>query len=226
MNEKWKKKGGGGSDYVVLSRVLQGNGDGNFDYLWNLAHLNVLRRDTKKGLYQLSSTNVLKFCPSETQIGFSFAWRMKNITEYNLKATALSRDDRFQCTLWRRCLINTTRSLILFTHEIVCHVCFLSLQCILESLLLNIEVLYANHWRKKIIETPKFQISPSPSIYGCKHYTSDCLSFAHEKLNEYRSPIKEKRKKNGLRMTNHNWGLWHEIRVNTYRPRTSSCRVG
>lgn len=38
-------KGGGGSDYVALSRVLQGNGDGNFDYLWNLAHLNVLRRD-------------------------------------------------------------------------------------------------------------------------------------------------------------------------------------
>lgn len=79
---------------------------------------------------------------------------------------------------------------------------FMSLQCILESLLLNIEVLYANHWKKnignlEIIETPKFQISPSPSIYGCNRYfnTLDCLSFAHKKLNEYRSLIKKKRKK-------------------------------
>lgn len=30
---KQAKGGGGGSDYVALSRVLQGNGDGNFDYL-------------------------------------------------------------------------------------------------------------------------------------------------------------------------------------------------
>lgn len=86
---------------------------------------------------------------------------------------------------------------------------FMSLQCILESLLLNIEVLYANHWGKnignlEIIETPKFQISPSPSIYGCNRYTLDCLSFAHVKLNEYRPLIKKNRKKNGLRMTNHN----------------------
>lgn len=30
---KNERKGGGGSDDVALSRVLQGNGDGNFDYL-------------------------------------------------------------------------------------------------------------------------------------------------------------------------------------------------
>lgn len=47
----------------------------------------------------------------------------------------------------------------------------------------------------EIIKTPKFQISPSPSIYGCNRYTLDFLSFAHKKLNEYRSIIKKKTKK-------------------------------
>lgn len=77
---------------------------------------------------------------------------------------------------------------------------FMSLQCILESLLLNIEVLYANHWKKignlEIIETPKFQISPPLHLqYSCIHYTLDCWSFEHEKLNEYQSLIKKTQKK-------------------------------
>lgn len=45
----WKtRERGGGSDYVALSRVLQGNGDEYFYYFWYLEHLNVLRRDAKK----------------------------------------------------------------------------------------------------------------------------------------------------------------------------------
>lgn len=150
----------------------------------------------KKIISQLYSTNVPKFCPSETQIGFSFAWRMKNITQRPLRwvgtivSSALFGGDAW--SIQHVVLFySRTESYVMFVYVFAMHFRKLAIKYwgIVRKSLKKKYRKFRNHWN------PQISISPSSSIYGCNSYTLDCLSFAHKKLNEYRSLIKKKKKK-------------------------------